>query len=125
MKRILVVEDEKFTSSAYRVKLMRSGFEVRIVMNGQEAIDALQEYIPDLIILDLIMPVKDGFATLQEIRANERWKTIPVLVASVLGQKEDVDRAIQLGANDYMVKTDITPAEILVKVNALTSSTPA
>src|ERR1700733_7491000 len=108
MAKIFIVEDDKFLASAYRLKLTKVGFEVQIVSDGQELLDLLKTAIPDLIILDIIMPVKDGFVTLQELRANTSWKNIPVIVASNLGQKEDVDKAIRLGANDFIVKSDLS-----------------
>lgn len=119
MKKILIAEDDKFLSSAYRVKLAKAGFEVHMASDGQEAISLLQNVTPDLILLDLIMPVKDGFATLQEIKANPAWKTIPVIVASNLGQKEDIEKSTQLGANDFVVKSDLSLDSVIEKINKL------
>jgi len=116
MKRILIAEDDKFIASAYKLKLTKMGFEVEVVADGQEAVDFLSKSLPDLILLDLVMPNKDGFATLQEIKANDKWKNIPVIVASNLGQKEDVDRAAALGAAGYIVKTTVTISELVEKV---------
>ncbi len=117
-KKILVVEDDKFLLNAYRVKLQKSGFEIKIAMDGEEAIAALKGYTPDLILLDLILPKKDGFAVLEELKANEIWKKIPVLIASNLGQKEDIDRGMGLGATDYVVKTDLSLDDLVKKINS-------
>ncbi|MEK7571217.1 MAG: response regulator [Patescibacteria group bacterium] len=125
MKKILVAEDDNFLANAYRVKLTKAGFEVQMARDGQEAITALQSFTPDLIVLDLIMPVKDGFATLAEIKANPAWKPIPVIVASNLGQKEDIEKSIQMGANDFVVKSDLSLDSLIEKVNALLASAPA
>lgn len=119
MKRILIAEDDKFLASAYKLKLSRMGFEVTVVADGQEAVDQLSKSLPDLILLDLVMPKKDGFVTLQEIKANDKWKNIPVIVASNLGQKEDVDRAAELGAAGYIVKTAVTITELVDKVKSV------
>lgn len=119
MKKILIVEDDRFLANAYRVKLTKAGFEIAMATDGQEAIDALQSFIPDLILLDLVMPKKDGFAVLAELKANAKWKTIPVIVASNLGQREDIDRGMSLGATDYIVKSDIGLDDLINKINAL------
>ena len=116
MSKILVVEDDKFLANAYRVKLEKTGFEVRIAMDGEEGSVAAAEFEPDLILLDLVMPKKDGFTVLQELKADEKFKNIPVLVASNLGQKEDVDRAKELGAVDFVIKTDESLSSIIEKI---------
>lgn len=119
MKKILVVEDDKFLASAYRIKLTKAGFEIQLAFDGNDALTRLETYTPDLILLDLIMPVKDGFTTLQQLRADPRWQAIPVIVASNLGQKEDIDKSRELGANDFIVKSD-TPLEFVInKINTL------
>jgi two-component system, OmpR family, alkaline phosphatase synthesis response regulator PhoP len=119
MKKIFIAEDDNFLANAYRLKLTKAGFDVKIMRDGQELIDLLKTDIPDLIILDIIMPVKDGFITLQELKANKSWSTIPVIIASNLGQKEDVDKAMQLGANDFIVKSDLSLVAIMQKINLL------
>ena len=124
MKKIFVAEDDKFLASAYRLKLTKAGFEVKIVRDGQELLNLLEIAIPDLIILDIIVPVKDGFVTMQELKANKSWSTIPVIVASNLGQKEDIDKAMNLGANDFFVKSDLSLVAVIQKINALIKQTP-
>jgi|ERR1700722_10260743 len=119
MKKIFVAEDDKFLASAYRLKLTKAGFDVRIARDGQELLDLLKTDIPDLIILDIIMPVKDGFITLQELKTNASWSRIPVIVASNLGQKEDIDKAMNLGANDFFVKSDLSLQGVMQKITAL------
>ncbi len=118
-KKILVAEDDKFLGNAYRIKLTKAGFEVQLATDGQEALTALQTFIPDLILLDLVMPVKDGFAALEEIKANDKLKAIPVIVASNLGQKEDTDRAMKLGAKDFVVKSDLSLDVLIQKIHTL------
>lgn len=113
MKKILVAEDDKFLSNAYKIKLTKAGFEVKIVTNGEEALAEIATYKPDLILLDLVMPKKDGFAVLEEIRGS----SIPIIIASNLGQEEDVKRGLSLGAKDYFVKTDVQLDEIIAKIN--------
>jgi two-component system, OmpR family, alkaline phosphatase synthesis response regulator PhoP len=124
MKKILVAEEDTFLANTYRVKLTKAGFEVHIVGDGQEAINSLATSVPDLIILDLLMPVKDGYKTLQEVKQNPAWAKIPVIIASNLGQKEDLDKTMQLGASDFVVKSD--SLDILIqKVTTILGQTPA
>lgn len=118
-KKILVAEDDKFLSNAYRVKLTKAGFDVKLAGDGQEALDVLQTFIPDIMLLDLVMPVKDGFATLEAIKADEKLKAIPVIVASNLGQKEDCDRALALGASDFVVKSDLSLDTLIQKIHGI------
>lgn len=119
MANILIAEDDKFILSAYRVKLSKEGFELKLARDGEEALDILKDYTPDLILLDLIMPKKDGFAVLQKIKADDKLKKIPVIVASNLGQKEDIEKAQKLGADDYVIKSDLSLDTVVEKVNSL------
>lgn len=121
MKKILVAEDDKFLASAYRVKLTKAGFEVQIASDGNETLEILKTFTPDLILLDLIMPIKDGFAVLAELKASPLWKGIPVIVASNLGQQEDTDKAMQLGAIDVVVKSDLHLEDLIAKINTILS----
>jgi CheY-like chemotaxis protein len=116
MTKILVAEDDKFLGSAYRAKLTKTGFEVQIATDGNEALTALQSFTPDIILLDLVMPGKDGFATLEEIKQSDQLKSIPVIVASNLGQKEDLDKAMALGASDYIIKSDLSLDALISKI---------
>ncbi len=117
MKKILVVDDDAYLSNAYRVKFTKAGFEVKNAYDGDEAINMLQVFTPDVILLDIVMPRKDGFTTLQEIKANEQWKNIPVILASNLGQKEDKEKGMKLGAYDFFIKTDFTLNNLIETIN--------
>lgn len=119
MKKILIAEDDRFLATAYKIKLTKAGYEVRIAVDGVEALKALAEYVPDLIILDLIMPVKDGFAVLEELKKNDAWKKIPVIVASNLGQKEDMEKATNMGASDFVVKSDLSLENLITKIKKI------
>ncbi len=116
MKKILVAEDDKFLANAYRVKLTKAGYDIVLTNDGVETLQKLQEFIPDLIILDLVMPTKDGFAVLEELKKSDTLKNIPCIVASNLGQKEDIDKAMSLGARDYVVKTDLSMQKLIEKI---------
>lgn len=119
MKKILIAEDDTYLSNAYRVKLTKEGFDVKLAFDGSEAINLLDTFTPDIILLDLVMPKKDGFATLAEIKANPKLKSIPVVIASNLGQKEDIDKAMRLGASDFIVKSDMSLKDIIAKINTI------
>ncbi len=119
MKKILIGEDDKFLASAYRLKLTKAGFEIQIAHDGEEIVKALATFLPDLILLDLVMPIKDGFTALEEIRSQEKFKLIPILVASNLGQKEDIDRAKSLGANDFVIKSDMSLDDLIKKISSM------
>lgn len=119
MKKILIAEDDSFLANAYRAKLTKAGYEIKIARDGNEALEALATYAPDMVILDLVMPSRDGFSVLSELKKSPKWKGIPTLVASNLGQKEDVDRARGLGADDYIVKTDLSMNKLIEKIKSM------
>ncbi len=119
MTKILITEDDKFLSAAYNAKLTKAGFDTRVATDGVMALDILKSFTPELIILDLIMPLKDGFSVLEELAQNQQTSNIPVIVMTNLGQKEDIDRAMKLGAKDYVIKSDIDPNQLVAKINSL------
>lgn len=113
-KRILIAEDEKPIANAFGLKLRSAGFETTLVYDGESAISAARESQFDLILLDLVMPKKDGFNVLAELKKLKI--TTPVIVSSNLSQEEDIKRARELGARDYFIKSDTTLAQIVEKV---------
>ncbi len=117
-RRILLVEDDIFFQKFYSSKLIENGYEVITVNNGREAISKLESDNFDLILLDLVMPEVDGFEVLRQRSMNNKWKNIPVIVFSTLGQDEDINRAKSLGANDYMNKTFYNVNDLLTKIEA-------
>ena len=125
MSKVLVVEDDRFLTSAYRAKLTKSGYEVQMAGDGEEALQILQQFHPDIILLDLVMPRKDGFATLSEIKQQASLKNIPVIVASNLGQKEDIDKAMGLGATDFIIKSDLSMDDLVTKIESILSKAAA
>ncbi|HZE87147.1 MAG TPA: response regulator [Methylomirabilota bacterium] len=104
---ILVGEDDKFLGKVFLAKLSAAGFDVTLAENGQEVLEKARLKKPDLLLLDLIMPVKDGFETLQELRADPNLKDIKVIITSTLQQPEDLAKTKQLGASGYLNKEDI------------------
>ena len=122
MKKILVVEDDLMLAKAYKSKLTKLKYDVVLAGDGQEALEVLQQFKPDAILLDLVLPKKDGFEVLAEIKANQAWKRIPVLVASNLSQEESVKRAMNLGAVGYVTKTNVTLEELALSLRSILKS---
>lgn len=116
--KILVVEDDNFLVSAYRAKLTKAGFIVEIATDGEEALAKLPAFQPDIVVLDVVMPRKDGFATLEEIKRQDAFKSIPVIIATNLGQKDEMERAHQLGAADFITKSNLSMSELVDKINS-------
>mgnify|MGYP001034159188 CR=1 FL=1 len=118
-KKILIVEDDKFLRELISRKLQQQGFSVSEAVDGTEGLQKAKEEKPDLILLDLILPGIDGFEVLTRIKQDPYISSIPVLILSNLGQKEEVERGLKLGAIDYLVKAHFTPSEIIEKVKGI------
>lgn len=113
-KKILIIEDEKPMANALVLKLNSAGFETILVHDGKTALSVLRESSFDLIILDLVLPQKDGFFVLEELKKMKI--ATPVVISSNLSQEEDIRRARELGARDYFVKSETTLADVVERV---------
>lgn len=113
---IMIVEDDSFVMDIYKTKLSQEGFTVVEAENGAEALKKLKNVKPDLMLLDIIMPYMDGLEVLKRVKKNEDTKNIPVILLTNLSQKEEVDKGIELGAKDYLIKSHFTPSEVLEKI---------
>ncbi len=125
MIKLLVVEDDRFLGAAYKAKLTKAGFDFRLATDGEEALASLVDFLPDIILLDLVMPRKDGFTVLSEIKQDDRYKNIPIIVASNLEQKDDRDRVKQLGAVDFVTKSEMSLDEIIEHINRVAGQVTA
>lgn len=114
LKKILIAEDEKPMANALGLKLRSAGFETTLVYDGESAISVLRESQFDLMLLDLVMPKKDGFFVLAELKKLNI--AVPVIVSSNLSQEEDIKRARELGARDYFIKSDTSLSQVVEKV---------
>ena len=118
MKKILIIEDDKFLRELITQKLFKEGYEVSEAVDGEEGLKKLKEEKPDLVLLDLILPGIDGFEVLARTREESTLSSIPVIILSNLGQKEDVEKGLKMGAVDYLIKAHFTPGEIIEKIKA-------
>ncbi|MCK5510121.1 response regulator [Candidatus Parcubacteria bacterium] len=114
--KILLAEDDKFISKAYQDGLGRAGFEVIAAYDGNEALNKIKSKKPNIILLDLIMPEKNGFEVLEEIKTDNDLKNIPIIILSNLGQASDIQKGRDLGANDYLIKSNFSIKEVIEKM---------
>jgi len=115
-KTILIIEDDKFLRELIVRKLNDEDFEVSEAVDGEEGIKKVIEEKPDLVLLDLILPGIDGFEVLARMKKESALSLIPVIILSNLGQKDDVEKGIKMGAVDYLIKAHFTPGEIIEKI---------
>ncbi|MEK7123781.1 MAG: response regulator, partial [Patescibacteria group bacterium] len=120
-KKILIVEDEEMLAKVLVEQFNKAGFDVEAVFDGEEALESLKKSAPDLVLLDIILPKKDGFEVLKEIKENPDTQDIPVIMISNLGSDEDIKQSIKLGAADYYVKAQHPIYEITEKVSKFLS----
>lgn len=117
---ILLVEDDIFLANIYKTKFAMEGFEVVHAENGDLAIVEANRKKPDIILLDILLPKKDGFAVLTELKKeNSEVKDIPVILLTNLGQKDDVEKGLEMGAEDYLIKAHFKPSEVVEKVRKI------
>ena len=119
MKKILIVDDEPNIVMALEYTFKKNNFEVFIARDGQEALDILKIQLPDLIILDVMMPMVDGFATLEQIKKDERLKHCRVIFLSAKNKEKDIEKGLSLGADLYVVKP-FSIKKLVEQVNELT-----
>lgn len=116
---ILLVEDDQMISTMYQTKFSMEGYAIEVASDGAAGLEKVKTTKPDVILLDIILPKLDGFAILKEVKSNPETAKIPVILLTNLGQDEDVKKGKTLGADDYFIKSNHTPAEIVEKVASL------
>lgn len=115
-KNILIIEDDDFFRELIKKKLVSEGFEVAEAIDGEKGIDAIRENKPNLVILDLLLPNIDGFEVLSKIKEDSATASTPVIILSNLGQQEDIERGLKLGATDFLIKSQFDIDQIMDKV---------
>ncbi len=113
---ILIVEDDNFLADIYQKKFEMEGFKVSTSNNGEKALVDIKKKMPDLVLLDILLPKLDGFAVLEKLKADSATKNIPIILLTNLGQQDDVQRGLEKGAVDYLIKTHFKPSEVVDKV---------
>jgi DNA-binding response OmpR family regulator len=117
--KILIVEDDRYISKMYQLKLSLEGYDVQVAENGKDGVDKVKEFMPNIVLLDILMPELDGFEVLKIIKDDESTKDIPVLIMSNLGQEDHVEKGMQLGAIGYIVKSQYTPSKVVEKIKSV------
>ncbi len=115
-QKILLIEEDHFLRKIYRNKLILAGFEFIEATNGIEGLHKVIYEKPDLVLLDIILPRKNGFDVLIEMRKNKKTKHVPVIILSNLGQESDIKRGFALGAQEYLIKPEVSLSGVVEKV---------
>jgi two-component system phosphate regulon response regulator PhoB/two-component system alkaline phosphatase synthesis response regulator PhoP len=117
--KILLIEDDQMIATMYQTKFTMEGITLQTAVDGAEGLEKARQLKPDIILLDIILPKLDGFAVLKELKADPALKSVPVVLLTNLGQDDDIKKGKDLGADDYFVKSNHTPAEIVAKVKEM------
>lgn len=113
---ILLVEDDTFLANIYKTKFELEGFKVSVADNGEDGLADVKKKKPDIVLLDILLPKMDGFSVLKHIKDDAATQKTPVIFLTNLGQKEDVEKGLALGAVDYLIKAHFKPSETVEKV---------
>lgn len=116
MTKIAIIEDDPTINQMYRMKFEATGFDVQLASDGESGVALVKDFRPDLILLDLQMPQKDGYETLKEIREHAWGKDIPVIILTNLGKEEAPKELRDLGIESYIVKAESTPSQVVEHV---------
>lgn len=117
--KVLVVEDDVSLAKALTIKLTDIGMEVVSAENGEIALRKLETFTPDIILLDVIMPIMGGFEVLKKLKTSEEYKNIPVVMLTNINQRSNIDEAIANGADDYFVKVNYSMEELIKKISII------
>ncbi|MCK6462379.1 MAG: response regulator [Candidatus Pacebacteria bacterium] len=122
-RKILIIDDDEFLLEMYAAKFKEEDFEVEIARSAKDALAKIKNGLdPGLILLDVVMPGMDGFEFMENLRKEKLAAKSKIIVLSNLGQKNQTDKAMELGAVDFVVKAYFTPSEVVKKVNSLTGA---
>lgn len=118
-KKVLIVEDDNFVAEVYLAKLSEMGYETVLAQNGEEGLAELKKGKIDLILLDILMPIMNGIEMLEQMKKNEEWKSIPVILLTNIGEKESIQKVREMGVKNYLIKSHFTPAEVIEKIESV------
>lgn len=116
MKSILLIEDDPFLIDIYTTKLKEAGFLVQVAPDGEEGLRKIENKKPDLLVLDIVLPRFTGFEFLKKIKSSPKFKKIPVVILSNLGQRAEIEEGLRLGATKYLIKAHYTPSEVVEEI---------
>lgn len=119
--KILLVEDDQMLAGVYATKLEQLGYDYKHVSDGEAGINEVEKFQPDVVLLDVILPKKDGFAVLKAIKDNKKTQKTEVILLTNLGQDDDIKKGLDLGAASYLTKTNCTPTQIVAEINKIFS----
>jgi DNA-binding response OmpR family regulator len=117
--KVLIIEDEEMLVNMYISKFEKEGYQAEKASNGRIGLEQAKKIKPDIILLDIMMPEIDGFMVLKDLKNDIDTKNVPVIMLTNLGQEEDIEKGNQLGASDYLVKANLTPAQVVEKVKTI------
>ena len=117
-RKVLIVEDEPNIVTALEFLLKRSGYDVRAVSNGEEALATVESYVPDVVLLDVMMPVRSGYDVCQRMRERPEWRHIRIVMLSAKGREAEVSKGLSLGADLYITKPFSTQ-ELIAAIDGL------
>lgn len=117
--KVLLVEDDQFIVDVYSLKLKEAGFIVQTAFNGQEALRKIKEDLPDILLLDLVLPDIEGWEVLKAIKEDDKLSGLKVVILSNLSSKKEIEKGINLGAIKYLVKAQYTPTQIVEEIKKI------
>jgi DNA-binding response OmpR family regulator len=118
-KKILLVEDDPFLIDIYKTKFKKAGFQVEVAESGDQVFPVLKEIKPDLLVLDIVLPHLDGWEIMERIKSDKDLKNLKVIILSNLGQKNEVEKGLKMGAVKYLIKAHYTPTEIVEEIKKI------
>lgn len=121
-KKIVLVEDDPFLSEIYITKFEEAGYVVEVADDGEEGLEKIKNGKPDIVLLDIILPKLTGLEIMEELQKDESFKETPIIVLSNLGADEDVQKAMDMGAKGYLVKSQYTPSEVVARVEEMVNN---
>jgi DNA-binding response OmpR family regulator len=115
-KKLLLIEDDVMLVNMYKAKFVNEGYEIESATDGKNGLALVPQVNPDLVILDLMLPRLSGIEVLEELKKDEKLKNIPVVVLTNLSEEQETQKALELGADGYLVKADLTPSQLVEKI---------
>lgn len=119
MIKIVAAEDDNFLANFYLLKFEKAGIDCTLLKDGLNVVETVKKVSPDMVLLDILMPNKNGFEVLKELKDEPKTKNVPVIMLTALSSSEDKDKANKLGAYDYIVKTDFSFEDIISEIQKI------